>query len=444
MTTANESLQNTHPFSVGQSVRVELPQSTALRKTRRKRGLIATIHDDDDDNASSTDETACVILAPPTTTTCAASGILQPPPTADQLTENEKPEEDMEVTVPLSRIQPLLDFETAEKTDQHQQSSLAEWKSRGDALFQLGDEEAALIYYEHMLVKVPRIGSTVLLQISSETRSAWQLWLAEIDCVEYVENEETTSLDVTVLAKWDPWRRQVSTAVKEETITLSATVRIVLTIQQVDPEDHSCLARALLNATRCTLSASETHQWKRASFYVQTSVLTTTCVEALLFYGRREEAALEEDSSSAAFQKWQSTLHFLRAKAWLAMGQHDLALHDANQTTAKKEAKSLQKEIAEQKQASSVQTRKLVKDMCQWIDGATTSTTEEVSDKMTRNKNNVSNTSDATSRSDNSISDSPIIGHDSEKNLHLSSRTTVIIWSILILLFALWFPQFKM
>ena len=167
-------------------------------------------------------------------------------------------------------------------------------------------------------------------------------------------------------------------------------------------------------------------------------------MEALLFYGKREEAALEEDSSSAAFQKWQSTLHLLRAKAWLAMGQHDLALNDANQTTAKKEAKSLQKEIAEQKQASSMQTRKLVKDMCQWIDGATTSTTEEVSDKTTRNKNNESITTDATSPSDKSISTTPVVGHDSEKNLHLSSRTTVIIWSILILLFALWFPQFKM
>ena len=262
----------------------------------------------------------------------------------------------------------------------------------------------------------------------------WYLWLAEVDCVEEEEVNDDDSnplvpvivIDVTILAQFDPFHNRRRWQVEEQTITVDMSKQYILPIITIpwvaDSQSYLLQPPILLNLTRCflqlanelgvihgtdpTTSSSGTPLYdgkdpKLATAYCISAILSTTMVDMIVSYYQQQQEQQQQQEASRSetngdYSKWQTTAWLLRAKVWLRLGQYTLALADTERvlseikdhsskatkttrttttTAILKEARILHRQIAQEQKLASKQTRRLVKEMCQWIDGVTNDNT---------------------------------------------------------------------
>ncbi|KAL7578846.1 hypothetical protein ACA910_016066 [Epithemia clementina (nom. ined.)] len=347
-------------------------------------------------------------------------------------------DDDVELTVAMEQLEALQPFEQndlAERwVEDNRMGEIEYLKSCGDALMKLGDEPSAIPYYERALSVsgFPRrnltieVGSTIVLQVPSKTKegNAWIVLLAEVDCVETDDNV-VFSMDLTTLAKLDPFHNQRFFLLDEEqTVVWDSRQQFILPILSKDVKNR-LQERTLLNLTRCFLQLAAEFQDRKggggghdmistksvstnlslAAAYLNSAIVSTTLVEAIAQYYQQHPQKFDETPSSHSNEttsreenhRWAATALLLRAKAWLWKGQYALALADTERlleaenksgdsTSAAalspkllREAQHLHQQILQERKTASKQTRKLVKEVCRWIDGATTSNDSKAS-----------------------------------------------------------------
>ena len=395
MSMSNKQESHTFPFRVGETVRVTLLSSRSVKRHCR-RGIVATL---------SLNE-ACVLLLPPTEadsfslSTDRKHARLSPLPCSAYDTS------EVEVTVELNQLQALQPFEIAPYEKEEKYSAkrsvdeMMNLKSHGDTLLKLGDEESAVSFYDRSLNvdSSPNIqvGSTVVIQVLSKNVDQWKLLLAEVDCVEKIgDSTSSVSIDINVLATFDPSQipNGLNDDEEEQTLIFDTHKQYILTILPADQLRFQM--RVLLNLTRCFLRlGSERQESERegeriphrinpalAGAFLNSAVLSSSLVEVIGYYyhlqfGQGDGVNTRDDNHLVA------TALLLRAKAWLRKGRHGLAMEDTRRilkaenpvspsVSTMKEARQLTLQIREEQQISSKRTRKLVKDVCRWIDGVT-------------------------------------------------------------------------
>ncbi|GKY99071.1 hypothetical protein MPSEU_000862800 [Mayamaea pseudoterrestris] len=315
-------------FTIGSRVRVPLEGTKAYR-----RGIIATIQDDG---------TASVLLeeaAPPP-----ASFVSKPKQTITSINE-----EEAEMTVPMSDIKPLFDFELYDKnSDKDASVSLALWKERGDRLLKLGDALAAMEYYQGGLVESSSqfsVGSVVIIKQKGFTK------LAEVDCME----DDGDSLDVSLVFDG-----------AEATIRLS---QVVLGVSSADSDRLQ--ERMLLNLARCCLQAADIIVLKQRPLYIRCAVFACTlAMDVSQYYDGYEGPATST----------MTTALVLRSKAQIMASKFDHAKADLKRLLSvdpqHAEANRLMRQLERTIQQNKVSEKKLVKELCKWVDVATSQSTK--------------------------------------------------------------------
>jgi hypothetical protein len=301
--------------------------------------------------------------------------------------EQQEQEELVELTVPLSMIQPLLPFEQEENTTEQNadidnadsiilsSSVIATWKERGDQLWKLvGDPAAAASYYERALWETHQIsiGSTVILSLQGFPK------LAEVDCIE--ENDKDNDddcLDVTLVDTGEECTARKS--------------KILLAIYDDDHQDRY-QERILLNLSRCLLQLADDvvfannhsnhHHHLYRKKYLQAAVLATTLVITLSEYyqqqQQQEEQSEADEDTTTTTTCYAATALELRIAAQLALSKFKHAQQDArqlqlkyNHQVATKGTKWLQRIQQKQAQVQKM-NKKLAKEMCQLLQDSTT------------------------------------------------------------------------
>jgi tetratricopeptide (TPR) repeat protein len=262
----------------------------------------------------------------------------------------------VESTVEISEILPLLDFEREMIDD----VSVSEWKDRGDTLLKLGDASAAVPLYEralHILGSSPNkvsIGSVVIVKQKGFFK------LVQVDCIDHDE------VDVT----------HVDEEEKEETLAVSD---IVLAVPQRDGKLFQ--ERILLNLARCFLQlAATTHIQRRRPSYLKAAVRAASF--ALTVSHFRSTMSTTNFSSAT-----KSKALLLRSQAHLGLFKFSHATGDSKKVLEmdpkNKEAALLMREIEQKQQKMARADKKLVKEVCRWVQSATTESS--VSDNQTIN-----------------------------------------------------------
>ena len=269
-------------------------------------------------------------------------------------------EDEAETTVPRESIAVLLPFETElPSVDGFSQKSapldeIFLWKERGDSLLRLGDASAAATFYEMSLrlssPAKPSIGSTVVVKIKGFTK------LAEIDCTD----DSDGTVDITMCGTGD-----------EKTVKGSD---ILLSILDGD-ESERLQERILLNLTRCLLQLSEvTTDFSRRSSYLRSAVLA--CSLSL---------AADEFHPSDSVSPTQKTALLLRSRSQIARSKLPNATADIKRLLSldpdNKEGKRVLRDIERLKLQQQKSDKKLVKELCQWVNKATDGTVSEQDDR---------------------------------------------------------------
>jgi tetratricopeptide (TPR) repeat protein len=305
--------------TVGSTVRVAVDTKT------KRRGVVATIQHD---------RTACVLLddeAPPV-------GLVVPRVERTRTTQEER-------TVPLENIHDLLSFERIYNHDDDDLNGsfcndpvlvvVQTWKDRGDQLLKLGDHTSAAKWYEKSLQasnQQVQMGGTVIFKVKGHAK------LADVDCI------ENDCLDVTVRENE-----------QEATIHTSS---VLLSVLKEDPDRLQ--ERILLNLARCLLRLAEiTGSADRRLRYLKSAVLS--CTLAL-------ELVAHSDGS-------HKMCLLLRSQAQLLLSKYSHAASDINLLLRldpeHKQGQALLRKIERQRIQSKLADKRLVKEMCKWVDAAT-------------------------------------------------------------------------
>jgi hypothetical protein len=267
-----------------------------------------------------------------------------------------------EITLDLSRIQPLLDFETSTTTPPTGQTgtdTIQFWKDRGDQLLRLGDPSSAIPYYEMALnaSNVISIGSSVICSIQGYPK------VAEVDCV------EDDTVDIVYVETGE-----------EATIPQSD---ILIAVLEGDSEDHS-QERILLNLARCLLQHAEIDSPHRSK-YLKSAVLACTLVLSIAsFHGESSSDGVATTSDTA------QTALLLRVKAQMGISKWPHASADAKrliQLGNSSQGHKLLENIEREKKQQAKRDKKLVKAISRLVQ---TATSESVSEPQSINETIIS------------------------------------------------------
>jgi len=294
--------------------------------------------------------------------------------------------EDEQDDVLISSIQPLLSFEAYNKqipeqtpnksetktTTTFEQTVTAETlKERGDALLRLRDLSAAIAYYEGALSLTSKIvlGGTVILNRGGRPV------LAEIDCMEETpatgtsdckQRSAVVSMDVTYVSDGG-----------EGTIS---DQDVLLGILDERYNSDRLQERILLNLTRCCLQLSDVdvlhgRSSTRPLKYRKSAILGSSLAMACCDFFENLPSSSGNTKSPPHVLSTRKKARLLRAKAYVAMGKtkhatidlKNILKDDSNCIDAKRLLSSLEQAHSVKKKTD----RKLAKEMCTWINGAT-------------------------------------------------------------------------
>lgn len=355
---------------MGSTIRVRLKDDP--KATRR--ALVATVQQDDETIATTTvcllmqDDAPRPLLAVASTKSSMANGsnisssrpFLVTPvmKTTDQETES---------TVAVADLLELLPFETeqdssaatnsSDKDDDlknlHQQ--IRAYKERGDQLLRLGDASAAATYYETAL----GLSSTVQIASSIVLKVAGHAKIAEVDCIDGNYTDPSTgsrTLDVSM-----------NETGQERTIQES---QVLLSILNPDPERLQ--ERILLNLARCLLQLAENTTFLHQGWplYLRGAILA--CTLAL-------SVTLLLDDTQGSISSCQTSALLLRSQAQASLSKFPHAKADLKQLLSldpqhKQGLKRLHDLERQQVQHKKTE-KKLVKQVCQWVQTAATNET---------------------------------------------------------------------
>lgn len=346
-------------FTVGSRVRVLLDAGTSTRRRqqqRQRRGMIATL---------SSSSSACVLLEDlhnyNDNNNEVHSFIIAPKHKNTAIQANEE-EEDVEVNVSFDKLSSLLPFEMNNNDNTTPDSlSTSDCKAYGDELLKLGDALAAMLYYERGLQKASQwsVGSTIVFKQKGFTK------LAEVDCIEDDDDDDektntTTSksllLDIRTLEGGDD---------------LTISKQDVL-IGILDSDDERLQERILLNLARCCLqladdpTTADSHNTKQQAQFLKSAILATTLAMNL------DDYHCKDDTSLSATTKTALTL---RAKTHLSLLKFDHAKADLKRLLEidpqHKEGQRLLLELERTKLTKKKAEKKLVRELCRWVDVVT-------------------------------------------------------------------------
>jgi len=261
-------------------------------------------------------------------------------------------DEAIEATVPLSEISPLLDFElehsndnTGEALSRPSSHSVGTWKDRGDALLRLGDASAAVPYYEKALdiSSALSVGGTVIVKDNKG-----RLALAEVDCVD----ESSGTVDVSLVGSG-------------EEVTLK-TSDILLCLLEPDDTDRF-QERIVLNVARCLVQLAETTTCpSRRPDYLRGAVWAATFAMTVTTY---------HDKGFSYAATTEKTALLIRSRAQASMSRFPRAIIDLQRLLVldphNKEGKQLLAKVERRKLQQQMTDKKLVKDVCRWVNKAT-------------------------------------------------------------------------
>lgn len=331
-------------LTVGSTVRAPLPGHPKARR----RAIIATMQEEEG--------TVCVFWedeAPSSLLSNDATMVVSPSPSEN----DDRP--DVETTVAIKEIKPLLDFELAP----FESASVNTWKDRGDTLLRLGDASSAVPQYERALNQLGSSPNKIVVGGVAIIKEKGFFKLVQIDCID--EDE----VDVTFLDTEE-----------EATLYLSD---IMLAIPKRD--GGLLQERILLNLARCFLQLAETTLIaRRRPSYLKAAVRASSF--ALSVGEFRDSLSMGTGSSATP-----TLAHLLRSRAQMGLGKFPHAVGDAKKALAldpkNNEAAKLLREIARKQQAIAKADKKLVKEVCQWVQSATTNEGSVSDDKEDVNTN---------------------------------------------------------
>lgn len=254
--------------------------------------------------------------------------------------------EENEATVSLDVLEDPLEFERGLARAIDPELSVEIWKGYGDDLLRLGDAAAAVNYYDHALKlsSVLQIGASVLVKAQGFAK------VALVDCI-----DEDGTIDVSMATT------EEEASVKEE--------EILVCIQE--PRGSHIQEKLLLNIARCLLQLSEvTFVPQRRPVYLKKAVLCSTLVLSILEHFAEEQVASAEN-------KTEKAALLLRSKAQMNLSKFQHADRDLKRLmkleAGSREAQRLYRELEKLKKAD----KKLVKDMCRWVQNASKETVSE-------------------------------------------------------------------
>lgn len=323
---------------VGSTIRAPLPNHSSFRR----KAIIATIQEDDG--------TVCVFWedeAPSSLLSADREMVLSPSPSEN----DENP--GVESTVRISDILPLLDFERGTSDD----ADISEWKDRGDTLLRLGDASAAVPQYERALELMGSSPQKITIGSVALVKQKGFFKLVQVDCID-LDHVDVTHLDVEE---------------KEETLRLSD---IMLAIPKRDGK--LVQERILLNLARCFLQLAETTLIpRRRPSYLKAAVRAASFAFAV--------SEFRSNMSSANFSSaTKPKALLLRSQAQLRLSKFAHARGDAKKVLEldpnNKEASKLLRDIEKRQQKIALADKKLAKEVCRWVQTATTESS--VSDRQ--------------------------------------------------------------
>jgi tetratricopeptide (TPR) repeat protein len=324
---------------VGSTIRAPLPNHPKFRR----KAIIATIQEDDG--------TVCVFWedeAPSSLLSADREMVVSPSPSEN----NENP--GVESTVRISDILPLLDFERDASSDD---ADVSELKDRGDTLLRLGDASGAVPLYERALELMGSSPQKITIGSVAIVKQKGFFKLVQVDCID-LDRVDVTHLDVEE---------------REETLRLSD---IMLAIPKRDGK--LIQERILLNLARCFLQLAEaTLIPRRRPSYLKAGVRATSFAFAVSEFRSSVSSA---NFSSATKPK----ALLLRSQAQLGLSKFAHARGDAKKALEldpnNKEASKLLRDIEKQQQKMALADKKLAKEVCRWVQTATTESS--VSDRL--------------------------------------------------------------
>jgi hypothetical protein len=254
-------------------------------------------------------------------------------------------QDEEEATMKLSRIQPLLDFESEEQSPEveDQIQAIALWKDRGDQLLRTGDPTTAIPYYEMALARssVISIGASVICSVQGYPK------VAEID---YLEDD---TVDAMFVDSGD-----------DKTISRSDILICILENTNLWQE------RILLNLARCLLQQADIDRANRAK-YLKAAILACTLVLSICSF---------HDADGREFSDMAQTALQLRAKAYISLSKWPHATADAKRLKelGHVQGKKLLDSIERARTQQAKRDKKLVKAISRLV---ATATSESVSEK---------------------------------------------------------------
>lgn len=321
--------------SVGSRVRVPLVETGKFCR----RGIIATVQE--------ADGSACVLLEENVTPVTNSYHHCRLGPTIRRQGEDEM---DMEVTCAVRRLQPLLEFELASIQND---TSPRTCKAHGDELLQRGDALAAMEYYQRGIAAYSQqlsVGTTIVIKQGGFTK------LAEVDCLE----ADGSVMDVSLI-----------------TDGTEVTIGQQEVVTAIPSQDHDRLQeRILLNLSRCCLQAIDYVPVQRKPLYVRGAVLACTVAMDIAQY---YESSHDSEPSTSPLTPWSThkTALILRSKAQTQASKLDHAKADLKRLLSidpdHPEGNRLLRQLEQTIKRKQSSDKKLVKEMCKWVNAATES-----------------------------------------------------------------------
>jgi tetratricopeptide (TPR) repeat protein len=279
---------------------------------------------------------------------------------------NTDDDDDEEVEVTVQELEGLLDFETNNSQGDDDMISVQQWKNRGDELLRLGDAMTAIGYYEAGLIQSSRlsIGSAVIIRQAGFSK------LAEVDCIE----QDGSVVDVSLMME------------EEEGQEMTIPKRSIL-LCILDADDDRLQERILLNLARCLLQVAEQASISRRPRFLQSAVLACTlAMDVCAFRNHEHDNKAPAASSNNSTTTLLAAL-ILRSQAQSALFKYDHAKADLKRLLSMdpnhKEGLRRMQQLERTKLQTKKADKKLVKELCQWVNVATT--TKEPSPPVSKN-----------------------------------------------------------
>ena len=331
---------NSFALVVGESVRAPLPNHAKAKR----RVVVATVHPG---NAS------CLVLweseAPqPLAVSFPASRKTRFLRKRFLLAPNVQLEDEVreESTFSNDELCSLLPIEKNQEALQIESTTVEEiniWKKRGDDLLRLGDAVAAVPFYEVALKlsSLIQIGGSILLKEGGKIK------VAEIDCID----EDEGTIDISMEESGE-----------ERTIKDEREIQLCI----LDPDTECLQERILLNLSRCFLQIAETLPvLSFRSKYLQSAFVSCTLALSIDSFHKSDADGVPSSTVKNAL--------LLRSKAYASLNKYPYAIADMKRLLSldphNKEAKRRLREFERQKVVTAKTEKKLVKEMCQWVQG---------------------------------------------------------------------------